>query len=138
MKTTITGRSSIDKYEESCNLSLKGVTPTQSILVTQPGVRCPLRDHPVCENTHWRSGQEFEHMRRCPQHEFSWEPGDWYALCISGAQAPASESAELLPSGTTTYELKLVAGETTWFVQDAASKQIRKIVLKKPAPVAAA
>ena len=140
MKTTsIIGRNCIGQYEEAVKLTLGVVTATRSILVTQPERKCPLRDHPVCANTHWRSGQEFDHERRCPQHDFSWEPGDWFALCVEGAEVPTSVDEELLPIGTATCEIKLVPGESTWFVRLADGTQIRKIrVLKsQPAPAPA-
>lgn len=55
-----------------------------SILVVQAGNRCPINDHPICQNVHWRQGVGFEGERRCPHHDFSWTPGEWLSLALEG------------------------------------------------------
>lgn len=73
-----------DKDNEKIRLSTKALEQGLSILVVRAWIWCPIDDHPICQNTHWRTGHGFEDQRRCPHHDISWNPGEWLALSIEG------------------------------------------------------
>jgi hypothetical protein len=86
-ESQVVGRRQIES-DAPPRFSMESVTSARSLLLSIRPWACPIRDHPVCENVHARSGVGFEHERRCPQHNLVWDPDFDLILAVAGYCLP--------------------------------------------------